>query len=111
MYMYNTMQCAFCKNPSTLSICEYFVLQAAVLLSVLLHFFKPKYIHNLLKTSEQRKKEYERRVERKVQKEREAEAGQFDDSEKFVTSAYKKKMQEMQEEEERERRQEALEGM
>ena len=71
---------------------------------------KPKYIHTLLKTAEQRKKEYEKHIERQVQKEREAEKGQFEDKETFVTSAYRKKMQEMAEEEEREKRQAELEG-
>lgn len=49
-------------------------------------------------------------MERKIQKEREMEGGEFDHKEAFVTSAYKKKLQERAEEEERERRQAALEG-
>ena len=57
-----------------------------------------------------RKKEDERRTERKVQKEREAEKGMYGDKEAFVTSAYKKKMQAMQEEEEKERKKAELEG-
>lgn len=60
--------------------------------------------------AEVRKREEERRVERKVQKEREEEGSQFADKEAFVTSAYKKKMQEQQEQEERERREAAMEG-
>ena len=72
--------------------------------------FQPKYIDKLLKASEQRKKEQERRLEKKVQAEREAEQGLYDDKEAFVTSAYLQKMKEMREEEERERRQAALEG-
>ena len=63
-----------------------------------------------MKTAEQRKKDYEKRIERQVQKEREAEKGQFEDKETFVTSAYRKKMQEMAEEEEKERREAELEG-
>lgn len=49
-------------------------------------------------------------MEKKIQREREMEKGEFDDKEAFVTSAYKKKLQERAEEEERERRAAALEG-
>jgi coiled-coil domain-containing protein 55 len=68
---------------------------------------KPKYIGNLLKAAEQRKREMERRTERTVQKEREAEKGLYDDKEAFVTDAYRRKMQELRDEEERERLMEA----
>uniref|UniRef100_A0A8D0Y1I5 Nuclear speckle splicing regulatory protein 1 n=2 Tax=Sus scrofa TaxID=9823 RepID=A0A8D0Y1I5_PIG len=71
---------------------------------------QPKYIHNLLKAVEIRKKEQEKRMEKKIQREREMEKGEFDDKEAFVTSAYKKKLQERAEEEERERRAAALEA-
>ncbi|NXI65616.1 NSRP1 protein, partial [Anseranas semipalmata] len=71
---------------------------------------KPRYIHNILKAAEIRKKEQEKRMERKIQKEREMEGGEFAHKEAFVTSAYKKKLQERAEEEERERRQAALEA-
>ncbi|NXL94233.1 NSRP1 protein, partial [Alectura lathami] len=71
---------------------------------------KPKYIHNILKAAEIRKKEQEKRMERKIQKEREMEGGEFAHKEAFVTSAYKKKLQERAEEEERERREAALEA-
>ncbi|ELW67024.1 nuclear speckle splicing regulatory protein 1 [Tupaia chinensis] len=71
---------------------------------------KPKYIHNLLKAVEIRKKEQEKRMEKKIQRERETEKGKFDDKEAFVTSAYKKKLQERAEEEEREKRAAALEA-
>merc|ERR1712045_142863 len=57
---------------------------------------KPKYIANLLKHAKVREKENERRIERQVQKERDAEGDEFADKEKFVTSAYRKKMEEMQ---------------
>ncbi|XP_062567664.1 nuclear speckle splicing regulatory protein 1-like [Saccostrea cucullata] len=72
---------------------------------------KPKYIAGLLKAAETRKREDERRAERKVQKERENEGGEFDDKEVFVTGAYRKKMQEMQELEEKERREAAMEDL
>jgi coiled-coil domain-containing protein 55 len=42
----------------------------------------PKYISKLLVTAEKRKKEHERRIERQVQKEREAEGEEFKDKEK-----------------------------
>uniref|UniRef100_A0A8C8S7Q0 Nuclear speckle splicing regulatory protein 1 n=1 Tax=Pelusios castaneus TaxID=367368 RepID=A0A8C8S7Q0_9SAUR len=71
---------------------------------------KPKYIHNILKAAEVRKQEQEKRMEKKIQKEREMEGGEFDDKEAFVTSAYKKKLQERAEEEERERNEAALEA-
>ena len=57
---------------------------------------KPRYIENLLKHAEIRNRERERLLERKVQKEREAEGDEFADKEAFVTAAYRKKMEEMQ---------------
>lgn len=69
----------------------------------------PKYIKKLLETAEKRKKEYERRIERQVQKERDAEGEQFKDKESFVTSSYKKKLEEMRVAEEEEKRAEYLE--
>ncbi|XP_043574358.1 nuclear speckle splicing regulatory protein 1 [Chiloscyllium plagiosum] len=65
---------------------------------------KPKYIDNLLKAVGERKKEQDRRMERKIQKEREAEGEKYMDKDAFVTSAYKKKLQEQAEEKEQERR-------
>ena len=53
---------------------------------------KPRYITNLLKQAEIREKENERRIERKVQKEREAEGDEFAGKEQFVTSSYRRKM-------------------
>ena len=70
---------------------------------------KPKYIANLLKQAEVRERERERRVERKVQKEREAEGEEFKDKESFVTSAYRKKMEEMEKAEAEEARKEEIE--
>ncbi|XP_050049922.3 nuclear speckle splicing regulatory protein 1 [Dermacentor andersoni] len=72
---------------------------------------KPRYIEQLLKSAELRKREGDRRTQRKIQKERETEGEAFGDKEAYVTSAYKRKMQEMQEEEEREMRQEQLNQM
>lgn len=70
---------------------------------------KPKYIQNILKAVEVRKKEQEKRMEKKIQKEREMEGDEFKDKEAFVTTAYKKKLQEKSEEEERERKEAELE--
>lgn len=59
---------------------------------VLLFYFKFKYIVGLLKVVEIRKKEDERRVEKKIYKEREKEGNEFEDKEVFVIGVYKKKM-------------------
>ncbi|XP_014234366.1 nuclear speckle splicing regulatory protein 1 [Trichogramma pretiosum] len=55
---------------------------------------KPKYIQNLLKSAELRKKEQELRKDRIIQKEIEAEDNMFPDKERFVTSSYKAKLEE-----------------
>lgn len=72
---------------------------------------KPKYIKSLLKFSENRKKEQERRVERKIQKERESEGNLFADKEAFVTTAYKLKLEEIKVAEENDRREQAIDGL
>lgn len=71
---------------------------------------EPKYIQALQKASKEREKEFERRTERKVQREREAEGTEFAEKEAFVTSSYKKKMQEQQEAEAREREMDKVEA-
>ncbi|XP_034746328.1 nuclear speckle splicing regulatory protein 1 isoform X2 [Etheostoma cragini] len=71
---------------------------------------KPKYIHQLMRAVEDRKKEQERRDERKIQKEREKEGEQFADKEAYVTSAYKQKLLEQKEEQEREKREAEMEA-
>merc|ERR1712058_40998 len=53
---------------------------------------------------------FERRIERQVQKEREAEGEMYADKESFVTSAYRKKMEEMGKQEEEEARQAQIEA-
>lgn len=72
---------------------------------------KPKYIHNLLKNAERRKREQEHRIERMVQKEREAEGEMFADKESFVTSAYRAKLEEFKKMEEEEERMDRLEAI
>lgn len=64
----------------------------------------PKYIKRLLETAEKRKRDYERRVERQVQKERDEEGDKFKDKDSFVTSSYKRKLDEMRAADEEERR-------
>ena len=63
-----------------------------------------------MKSAEERKKEHDRRDQKKVQKERDQEGDEFAEKEMFVTSAYKKKLEEMKAEEENEKRLAALEG-
>jgi coiled-coil domain-containing protein 55 len=57
---------------------------------------KSKYVGNLLSTAKMREKEKDRIYERKLLKEREVEDKEFGDKPKFLTTAYKKKMQEDQ---------------
>lgn len=71
---------------------------------------QPKYIHQLMRAVEERKKEQDRRDDRKIQKEREAEGEKFADKDAFVTSAYRQKLKEREEELEREKREAAMEG-
>ena len=71
---------------------------------------KPKYIDNLLKTAARRQREHEERVEREVQKEREKEGDEFKDKEEFVTSAYRKKMEELEKLKEEEERLDSIDG-
>merc|ERR1712198_285014 len=59
---------------------------------------------------DERNKEFERRIERQVQKEREAEGEMYADKESFVTSAYRKKMEEIAKQEEEEARQARIEA-
>lgn len=72
---------------------------------------KPKYIQNLLKAAERRKKEQEYRIERMVQKEREAEGEMYADKESFVTSAYRAKLEEFKKLEEEENKMDRLEAI
>ncbi|VDN01088.1 unnamed protein product, partial [Thelazia callipaeda] len=57
---------------------------------------KSKYAEQILETHKKRVLAQQSREERKQQKEREAEAGKFDDKEKFVTSSYRKQLIEME---------------
>ncbi|KAK7871758.1 hypothetical protein R5R35_014025 [Gryllus longicercus] len=72
---------------------------------------KPRYIQSLLQQAEKRKREHERRNERIIQKEREAEGDKFKDKESFVTSAYRQKLEEFKKLDEEEMRQDAIEAL
>ncbi|XP_051166717.1 nuclear speckle splicing regulatory protein 1 [Leptopilina boulardi] len=72
---------------------------------------EPKYIKKLLQNAEKRKRENELRIERSVQKEREAEGDMFKDKEKFVTASYRKKLEENKKLEEDEKEEERLEAI
>lgn len=72
---------------------------------------KSKYIPKLLKTADRRKKEQEHRIERMVQKEREAEGEMYADKESFVTSAYRAKLEEFKKMEEEEAKMNRLEAI
>ncbi|XP_031635289.1 nuclear speckle splicing regulatory protein 1 [Contarinia nasturtii] len=70
-----------------------------------------KYISKLLITAEKRKIEHEGRIERKMQREREAEGDQFKNKEVFVTSAYRQKLEQLKTVEDEARREEYLESV
>uniref|UniRef100_A0A7S0BLP2 Nuclear speckle splicing regulatory protein 1 N-terminal domain-containing protein n=1 Tax=Rhodosorus marinus TaxID=101924 RepID=A0A7S0BLP2_9RHOD len=53
-----------------------------------------KYISKLKETAEERQEEHERVMERKIQREQEQDAHLYGDKEKFVTRAYKEKLDE-----------------
>lgn len=66
----------------------------------------PKYMTNLLRSAEIRKRDQLRARDRQLAKEREAEGDEFADKEAFVTSAYKAQQEEMRKLEEEEARRE-----
>ncbi|KAH0548863.1 nuclear speckle splicing regulatory protein 1 [Cotesia glomerata] len=72
---------------------------------------KPKYIHNLKEAAEKRKRENECRIERKVQKEREAEGDMYKDKEVFVTETHRRNLEKMMQLHEDEERMDRLEAI
>jgi coiled-coil domain-containing protein 55 len=70
----------------------------------------PKYINNILKMAEYKKREEERVKERVEARERLKELEEFGDTEKFVTSAYKRKLEEWQTLDQEDARQAAVEA-
>ncbi|KAL6895960.1 hypothetical protein HDV57DRAFT_31824 [Trichoderma longibrachiatum] len=71
---------------------------------------KPKYMKNLMKAADVRKRDQLIAEEKKIAREREAEGDEFADKEKFVTEAYKKQQEENKRLEEEERRREEEEA-
>lgn len=72
---------------------------------------KPKYIKGMLKTAAKRQLEDERRYERRAIKERKNEDHLFDDKEKFITPAYKEKMEKLEKAEEEIQRRDELDRL
>lgn len=66
----------------------------------------PRYMTNLLRSAEIRKRDQTRARDRQLAKEREAEGDEFADKESFVTGAYKAQQEEMRRMEEEEERRE-----
>lgn len=73
-------------------------------------FFKPKYVQNLIKAHERRELYKLVHDENVYKKERETEAGAFDDKEAFITEAYKKKIAERNEFRKKVEMEDALDG-
>ncbi|RFU80849.1 coiled-coil domain-containing 55 [Trichoderma arundinaceum] len=71
---------------------------------------KPKYMQNLMRAADVRKRDQLIAEEKKIAREREAEGDEFADKEKFVTEAYKKQQEENKRLEEEERRREEEEA-
>lgn len=71
---------------------------------------KPKYMKNLMRAADVRKRDQLIAEEKKIAREREAEGDEFADKEKFVTEAYKKQQEENKKLEEEERRKEEEEA-
>ncbi|CAF1521076.1 unnamed protein product [Rotaria magnacalcarata] len=74
-------------------------------------FRQPKYVTGLLEKSKVREKEYEKVLERRIQREREQEGDLFADKEVFVTSGYKAKLAERQADLEREKLEDKREAL
>ncbi|XP_017052259.1 nuclear speckle splicing regulatory protein 1 [Drosophila ficusphila] len=72
---------------------------------------KPKYIGRLMEHAERRKLEKELRIERQVQKDREAEGEMYKDKDTYVTAAYRKKLESIRQMQEQEQRDEYLEAI
>jgi coiled-coil domain-containing protein 55 len=70
---------------------------------------KPKYMDNIMKSAEIRKRDQLIAKDKALEREREAEGDLYADKDKFVTGAYKKQQEEIRKAEEEERRKEKLE--
>lgn len=72
---------------------------------------EPKYIAGIMKAAAKRQMEFEKLQERKIHKERQEEGDLWKDKEVFVTSAYRKKMEERAKIEEEEKNQDKIEEL
>lgn len=72
---------------------------------------KAKYIGRLIEHAERRKLENELRVDRQVQKDREAEGEMYKDKDTYVTAAYRKKLESLRQLQEQDKRDEYLEAI
>lgn len=72
---------------------------------------KAKYIGRLIEHAERRKLENELRVDRQVQKDREAEGEMYKDKDTYVTATYRKKLESLRQLQEQEERDEYLEAI
>lgn len=72
---------------------------------------EPKYIAGIMKAAAKRQMEFEKLQERKIHKERQEEGDLWKDKEVFVTSAYRKKMEERAQIEAEEKNQEMIEEL
>lgn len=72
---------------------------------------KAKYISRLMEHAERRKLENELRIERQVQKDREAEGEMYKDKDTYVTAAYRKKLESIRQLQEQDERDEYLEAI
>ncbi|XP_047357800.1 nuclear speckle splicing regulatory protein 1 [Vespa velutina] len=107
------MQKALKEDPTIYQYDEVYdnILQKNQVKTIKVQEKKPRYIQNFLKAAERRKKEQEHRIERMVQKEREAEGTMYADKESFVTSAYRAKLEEFKKMEEEEAKMSRLESI
>jgi len=71
---------------------------------------EPQYMASFIEAAKRRKMDALHAEEKLMQREREKEGGEFDDKEKFVTSAYKAQMEEVRRAEEEERVKEGKSG-
>ncbi|KAF2793903.1 hypothetical protein K505DRAFT_325141 [Melanomma pulvis-pyrius CBS 109.77] len=70
---------------------------------------RPKYMNNLIESTELRKKDLLRAKDKLLQREREAEGDEFKDKDKFVTGAYKLQQEEARKAEEEEKKKQEIE--
>lgn len=80
------------------------------IINIVIVHTQPKYIAQLKKMAEKRKLEQEIIYERKVQRDIEKEGLESEDNEAYLTSAYRRKLEERKQMEEELEREEEIEG-